>query len=88
MKYGVTFKTFGKIAVNGKKADPLYQYLKKEMPSSVNDKKKFSLKKLFLGSKIEWNFTKFLIDKNGKVVNRFGPTVTPEQLVKAIEALL
>lgn len=88
MKYGVTFKTFGKIAVNGKKADPLYQYLKKEMPSSVNDKKKFSLKKLFLGSKIEWNFTKFLIDKNGKVVNRFGPTVTPEQLVQAIEALL
>ena len=88
MKYGVTFKTFGKIAVNGKKADPLYRYLKKEMPSSTTDKMKFSLKKVFFGSNIEWNFTKFLVDKSGKVVNRFGPTVTPEQLVKEIEALL
>ncbi len=88
MKYGVTFKTFGKIAVNGKKAAPLYQYLRKEMPSSNPNNKKLSLRKILLGSKIEWNFTKFLIDRNGNVVARFSPTVTPEQLKSQIEKLL
>lgn len=88
MKYGVTFKTFGKIAVNGKKADPLYQYLRKEMPSSNPNNKKLSLRKILLGSKIEWNFTKFLIDRNGNVVARFSPTVTPEQLKSHIDSLL
>lgn len=88
MKYGVTFKTFGKIAVNGKNADPLYHYLRNAKPTSNGESKKFSLKKLFLGSKIEWNFTKFLIDKEGNVVGRFSPTVTPEQLKAKIEALL
>ena len=88
LTYGVTFKTFGKIAVNGKNADPLYVYLRKEKPLSEPFKGKGLFKKIFLGSKIEWNFTKFLIDKNGNVIKRFSPTITPEQLTLDIQALL
>ncbi len=65
-----------KIDVNGPKADPLYQYLKKA-------------KKGVLGTEnIKWNFTKFLIDRNGDVVGRYAPTDTPQSLEGAIEALL
>jgi glutathione peroxidase len=68
MTYDVTFPIFSKIDVNGANAHPLYKYLEGE-------------KRGFLGSKsIKWNFTKFLIDKSGKVVGRFAPTTTPEQL--------
>lgn len=88
LKYGVTFKTFGKIAVNGKNAEPLYAFLRKEKPLSEPTKGKGRLKKLFLGSKIEWNFTKFLIDKKGNVIKRFSPTVTPEQLITDIKSLI
>ena len=88
LNYGVTFKTFGKIAVNGKNADPLYGYLRKEKPISEPIKGKGLFKKIFLGSKIEWNFTKFLIDKNGQVFKRYSPTVTPDQLFEDIKSLL
>ena len=88
LKYGVTFKTFGKIVVNGKNADPLYEYLRKEKPISEPIKGKGFLKNLFLGSKIEWNFTKFLIDQKGNVIKRFSPTVTPDQLREEIILLL
>ncbi|PKL01337.1 MAG: glutathione peroxidase [Tenericutes bacterium HGW-Tenericutes-1] len=88
LNYGVTFKTFGKIAVNGKNADPLYVYLRKEKPLSEPVKGKGLIKKIFFGSKIEWNFTKFLIDKNGNVIKRFSPTVTPDQLIEDIKSLL
>lgn len=88
LTYGVTFKTFAKIAVNGKKADPLYQYLRKEKPLSEPIKGKGLMKRIFLGSKIEWNFTKFLIDKNGQVFKRYSPTVTPEQLIEDIKTLI
>jgi glutathione peroxidase len=73
--YAVSFPMFDKIDVNGDNAHPLYQYLKGE-------------KSGLLGSSIKWNFTKFLIDRSGKVVGRYAPTTTPEALTKDIEALL
>jgi glutathione peroxidase len=74
-KYGTTFKLFAKIKVNGKDAEPLFQYLKKEQGGS-------------LGSSIKWNFTKFLVDQDGKVIRRYAPTDTPESIEKDIEALV
>ena len=73
--YAVSFPMFDKIDVNGDNAHPLYQYLRGE-------------KSGLLGSSIKWNFTKFPIDRSGKVVGRHAPTTTPEQLTKDIEALL
>ena len=74
-KYDVTFPMFAKIDVNGSKAHPLYNYLTRE---------KYGL----LGPSIKWNFTKFVVDRSGKVVGRHAPTVTPEGLRREIEALL
>jgi len=75
--YSVTFPMFAKIDVNGSQAHPLFEYLKRE-------------KSGLLGSSIKWNFTKFLVDKNGKVAARFSPTVAPSdaELVQAIEKSL
>jgi glutathione peroxidase len=75
LNYAVSFPMFDKIDVNGDNAHPLYQYLRGE-------------KSGLLGSSIKWNFTKFLIDRSGKVVGRYAPTTTPEALTKDIEALL
>jgi glutathione peroxidase len=76
LTYDVTFPMFGKIDVNGPSAHPLYQYLKKA-------------KKGLLGSEgIKWNFTKFLIDRQGQVVARYAPTESPEALEGAIQKLL
>jgi glutathione peroxidase len=76
LTYDVSFPMMGKIDVNGPKAHPLYAWLKRE-------------KKGLLGSEgVKWNFTKFLIDRRGEVVARFGPTATPQSLEGAIEALL
>jgi glutathione peroxidase len=75
-KFRVTFPLFDKIAVNGSDAAPLYKYLK-------------SAARGILGSeRIKWNFTKFLISKDGTLVKRYAPTHKPEQLVDDIEALL
>jgi glutathione peroxidase len=73
--YHVTFPLFEKIDVNGAHAHPLYNHLKSE-------------KSGLLGSGIKWNFTKFLIDRSGRVVERFAPTTKPESLREKIEALL
>ena len=76
VNYGVTFPLFAKIDVNGEKADPLYVYLKKE-------------KSGFLGTEaIKWNFTKFLIDRKGNVVKRYGSSTKPAEIAKDIEKLL
>ncbi len=76
LTYDVTFPMFAKIKVNGDDAHPVYQHLKQAQPG-------------VLGSKgIKWNFTKFLIDKSGKVVKRYAPTDKPAALAKDIEALL
>jgi glutathione peroxidase len=73
--YAVSFPMFDKIDVNGDHAHALYKFLKGE-------------KSGLLGPSIKWNFTKFLIDRSGKVVARHAPTTTPEALKKEIEALL
>ena len=74
-KYDVTFPMFAKIDVNGGHAHPLYNYLK-------------NAKSGLLGSSIKWNFTKFVVDRTGKVVARHAPTARPENLAREIEALL
>jgi len=75
-RYDVTFPLFAKIEVNGAGAHPLYQYLKTQKPG-------------LLGSEaIKWNFTKFLVDREGNVVKRFAPSDTPEKIAPDIEALL
>jgi glutathione peroxidase len=66
---------FSKIEVNGPQAHPLYKFLKSE-------------KSGWLGSAIKWNFTKFLVDRSGKVVARYGSATKPESLKDKIEALL
>ena len=71
LKYNTTFKRFKKIDVNGKNEDPLYTYLK-------------SKKGGIFGKGIKWNFTKFLIDKEGNVVARFAPTTKPEKIKKSV----
>jgi len=76
INYGVTFPMMAKIEVNGDDAHPLYQWLVAEAPG-------------LLGSKsIKWNFTKFLVGKDGQVLKRYAPTDTPESLAKDIEAAL
>lgn len=76
INYGVTFPMFSKIDVNGAKTHPLYQYLKHQAPG-------------ILGSEtIKWNFTKFLVDKKGKVIRRYAPSTTPESIAADIEKLL
>ncbi|MDD3931281.1 MAG: glutathione peroxidase [Eubacteriales bacterium] len=75
LTYKTSFPRFGKIDVNGANESPLYTFLKK---------KKGGL----LGSKIKWNFTKFLVDRNGAVVKRFAPTDTPESIAQDIANLL
>jgi glutathione peroxidase len=76
LNYGVTFPVLAKIQVNGSEAIPLYQYLKKESPG-------------LLGTEaIKWNFTKFLVNRDGKVMERFAPNASPESLAPKIEALL
>jgi len=75
LNFGTTFPRFSKIDVNGTDESPLYTFLKKEKGG-------------LLGSKIKWNFTKFLVDKNGNVIKRYAPTDKPESIRKDIEALL
>ena len=76
LTYDVTFPVMAKVDVNGAGADPLYKHLTKEKPG-------------FLGSKgIKWNFTKFLVDKDGAVVSRHAPTETPTSLEGDIDKLL
>jgi glutathione peroxidase len=74
--YGVSFPMFEKIEVNGAGAHPLYNWLKDEKPGVLGTKN------------IKWNFTKFLVDRDGKVVERFAPTAKPADLAKPIEKVL
>ncbi len=75
VNYGVSFPMFSKIDVNGEEAHPLYKYLKNELNGTF-------------GNKIKWNFTKFLIDKNGNPVKRFSPIVKPEKIDGYIREIL
>lgn len=75
VNYGVSFPVLGKIDVNGANAHPLYDHLKSEAGGFVTDH-------------IKWNFTKFLVDRDGKVVRRFAPKDTPESIAPQVEELL
>lgn len=75
LNYGVTFPMFERTKVNGTDAHPLYQWLKSERGG-------------VLGDRIKWNFTKFLIDRQGNVIKRFAPQTEPKDIVDSIEAAL
>ena len=75
INYKTTFRLFAKIDVNGKNESPLYTYLKGQKGG-------------FLSKRIKWNFTKFLVDKTGKVVDRFAPTATPKSIENKIASIL
>ncbi|MEY4441657.1 MAG: hypothetical protein RL442_657 [Pseudomonadota bacterium] len=76
LNYGVTFPMMAKVCVNGDQADPLFQWLKAEAPG-------------LLGSQaIKWNFTKFLVGRDGRVIRRYAPQDTPAKLAQDIEAAL
>ncbi len=75
INYGVTFPMYSKIDVNGADAHPIYVYLKSELGG-------------LFGSKIKWNFTKFLITPDGKPVKRFSPTTKPEKIEEYLEKLM
>ena len=76
VNYGVSFPLFEKIEVNGKNAHPIFKYLKSKLSDGI------------LGSKVKWNFTKFVIDREGIPVKRFLPTTKPEKMEKTIVELL
>ena len=76
VNFDVTFPLFAKIAVNGKDTHPLYAYLKKKAPGILGTES------------IKWNFTKFLVDKKGNVIRRYGSSTKPEEIESAIEKLL
>lgn len=95
LTYGTTFKTFGKIDVNGENSDPLYVFLKKEAPFAIEDEAAKGLYNLLSdkgfdtsGDDIKWNFTKFLVSKEGKVISRFAPTFEPEKIEDQIKELI
>lgn len=73
--YHTTFQTFSKICVNGAQENPLYTYLKKEQGG-------------VLGNQIKWNFTKFLVDREGRVIKRFAPMIKPQKIEEDIQKIL
>ena len=93
--YSVTFPVLSKIEVNGDGADPLYTYLRQQAPGDFGpdygflyDHVKETRPEAIGTDEIKWNFTKFLIDRDGCVVRRYEPTVTPEQIRADIDGLL
>jgi glutathione peroxidase len=96
LNFGVSFKTFSKIEVNGDNADPLYEYLKSEAPVDLDNGQMDSLRNklkehnfvALTEKEIQWNFTKFLIDQEGNIINRFAPTIIPEDIDLKISNLL
>src|SRR5690606_10953918 len=76
MNFGVSFPMFSKVDVNGDDAHPLYLFLKDSLPGLLGIKA------------VKWNFTKFLIDKNGKPIKRYAPQDKPEDIAKDIEEIL
>lgn len=95
LKYDTTFETFAKLEVNGANAHPLYAYLKQAVPAETEDESLLNFKERlkkhlieWMGTDIKWNFTKFLIGRDGNVIKRFAPTVVPGDLETAIENAL
>ena len=75
MNYGVTFQIMKKVDVNGKEAHPIIKYLRSQT-------------KGLLGDRVKWNFTKFLVSRDGKIIKRFGPAIVPAKLESEIEKML
>jgi glutathione peroxidase len=75
INYGVTFPMFSKVDVNGEKAHPMFKYLKSKLRG-------------WFGSRIKWNFTKFLLDENGNPVKRFSPITKPEEIDRFIQKMI
>ena len=97
LKYNTTFDQFAKIDVNGENESPLYTFLKEKMPTEeiTGLKNKMTMKaieKISTSTKkendIKWNFTKFLVDREGQIIKRFTPTDTPEQIEDFIKDLI
>lgn len=95
LNYGTTFPQFAKVDVNGDKTAPLFAYLKTEKPQDKENAGSAMLKGKLAelgqtreGAEIKWNFTKFLIGRDGEVLERFSPTVSGEELEAAVEAVL
>ena len=80
LNYKTTFTTFGKVFVNGSNASPLFKHLRKESASRIM--------RHFIKARIKWNFTKFLVDQEGNVINRYDPEVKPRDIEADIKALL
>lgn len=76
LNYGVNFPVFAKVEVNGESADPLFQYLREQQPGEGES------------NEIQWNFTKFLVNRSGEVVARYEPKESPEAMTAEIEQLL
>lgn len=75
INYGVSFPMFSKVDVNGENAHPIFKYLKNELTGTF-------------GNNVKWNFTKFVIDKNGKPAKRFAPITKPENMISLIDKLI
>lgn len=88
INFDTTFQTFAKLNVNGKGQHPLYKYLKEQQKKDDTGEKASVLSKIAPSSVIKWNFTKFLVDREGQVVKRFAPSVQPEKIKSYIEELL
>lgn len=95
LNYGTGFDRFAKVDVNGEHTAPLYQWLKEQAPNDVTnedaaefEEKVKNLSEFHGEADIKWNFGKFLINRQGEVVNRFSPAIEPKNLEKEIEALL
>lgn len=95
IKYGTEFTTFAKIDVNGDNEDPLYTFLKDAQPQGIADAgtaaflaKLETLTDVYRGANIKWNFTKFLVDKEGNIVARYEPNIEPKRFEKKIQELL
>lgn len=95
VNYGTTFRIFGKLDVNGEGTHELYKFIKNEAPKAEEDDESEGLYNKLSGlgfttsgDDIKWNFTKFIVDKEGNVIGRFAPTFEPEKLSEIIEDLL
>lgn len=88
LNFGTKFETFAKIEVNGKDAHPLYQYLRSEKDEDFTGAKPTLLSKISKSDSIKWNFTKFLVSRDGKIIQRFSPSFEPEKIESFIKELL
>lgn len=95
LNYGVSFENFEKIKVNGEGAHPLFVFLREKKPKDKNSEKEkglagklLSLRQKFGSNQLNWNFTKFLVDRQGGIAERYSPLYTPQELEEEVKKLL